>query len=64
MLLIHFTSEATRVKTDGFRGLAQPLLKLVSPTSFHLPSLDIHWRGPPESPKHVLLPPAAYPAHI
>ena len=61
--LIQFNRVATRVKTVGLLGLPQPALQLVIPISFHLPSRDMHWSGPPESALQEPLPPSAYPAH-
>lgn len=50
--LIHGKKEATRVKTVGFLGVLhpRPSTKLVTPSTYHLLSGPLQFRGPPESP--------------
>lgn len=50
--LIQGMKEATRVKTVGFWGVLhpRPSTKLVTPCTYHWPSLPWQFRGPPESP--------------
>lgn len=50
--LIQGMKEATLVNIVGFWGVLHPLplTKLVTPSTYHLPSLPLQFRGPPESP--------------
>lgn len=54
--LIQEMKEATRVKTVGLWGVLQPRpsTKLVTPCTYHLPSLPLQFNGPPESPCKVV----------
>ena len=53
---------ARRAYTPGLPGCAQPLPKLVAPTSRSSPSVSGASSGPPESPWQVSVPPCGYPA--
>lgn len=50
--LIQGMKAATRVKTVGLFGVLhpRPSTKLVTPSTYHFPSLPLQFRGPPESP--------------
>lgn len=54
--LIQGMKVATRVNIVGFFGVLQPFpcTKLVTPCTYHLPSLPSQLRGPPESPWKVM----------
>lgn len=54
--LIQEMKVATRVKTVGLWGVLQPRpsTKLVTPCTYHLPSLPLQFRGPPESPWKIM----------
>lgn len=57
--LIQEMKLATRVKTVGLWNVLQPRpsTKLVTPSTYHLPSLPLQFKGPPESPCKIV----AYP---